>query len=104
MVEEECHGVWAWACGRGATPVLRELREHFERVRAQEVGKSLRHFSDDERAQVEQLTRSLVNKLLHLPTLRLKEMDLASEEGRARLRAARELFALGDGSREERDA
>jgi len=104
IVEEECGRVWAWACGRGTTPVVRELREHFERVRAEEVGKSLRHFSSDEQAHVEQLTRALVNKLLHLPTLRLKEIDLASEEGRARLSAARELFALGPDGQEERDA
>jgi glutamyl-tRNA reductase len=104
IVEEECGRVWAWCCGRGTTPVVRELREHFERVRAEEVGKSLRHFSSDDQAQVEQLTRALVNKLLHLPTLRLKEIDLASEEGRARLSAARRLFALGDEGQEERDA
>jgi glutamyl-tRNA reductase len=53
---------------------------------------------------VEQLTRAIVNKLLHLPTLRLKEIDLASEEGRARLQAARHLFALAGDGQEERDA
>ena len=39
------------------------------------------------------MTRSIVNKLLQLPTSRLK--DTGSANGLGRLEAARELFALG---------
>jgi glutamyl-tRNA reductase len=92
---EECGRFLAWWRGLGATPVVRELREHFERVRAEEVARSRRHFSPQEHERFDRLTQSLVNKLLHLPTTRLKSMDAASREGARRLDAVRELFALG---------
>jgi glutamyl-tRNA reductase len=75
--------------------VVRELRQHFERVRAEEVARSRRHFSPQEQERFDRLTQSLVNKLLHLPTTRLKSLDPASREGARRLDAVRELFALG---------
>ena len=53
--------------------------------------------SAEERARAERLTKALVNRLLHLPTVRLKDADPASDEGVWRLRAARELFALDRG-------
>jgi glutamyl-tRNA reductase len=52
---------------------------------------------------VDRLTRSLVNRLLHLPTTRLKALDLGSEAGLSRLRALRDLFALGGEHREGKE-
>jgi glutamyl-tRNAGlu reductase-like protein len=37
----------------------------------------------------------LVNRLLHVPMLRLKDADATSADGQMRLQAARDLFALG---------
>jgi len=92
---EECGRFLAWWRGLGATPVVRELREHFERVRAEELARSRRLFSPEEQERFDRLTQSLVNKLLHLPTTRLKSFDPGSREGARRLEAVRELFALG---------
>lgn len=97
IVEEETERFLAWMRSLGAVPLLRELREHFERVRAEEVGKSLKHFSLAEQERIEHLTKALINKLLHLPTTRLKALDPASEAGLARLHVVRELFDLGAG-------
>jgi glutamyl-tRNA reductase len=95
IVDEECDRFLAWMGGLEATPLLRELRDHFERLRAEEVGKSLRQFPAQEQERVERLTRSLINRLLHLPTTRLKALDLGSETGLVSLKALRDLFALG---------
>jgi len=92
---EECGRFLAWWRGLAATPVVRELREHFERVRAEELARSRRHFAPEEQERLDRLTQSLVNKLLHLPTTRLKSFDPGSREGAQRLDAVRELFALG---------
>lgn len=100
IVEEELAGFAAWRSALGATPVVRELRDHFERVRAQELRRSLRHFPPDEQPRVERLTRALVNKLLHAPTTRLRALDCGSSSGLERLNAVRELFGLG-GDEEE---
>jgi glutamyl-tRNA reductase len=92
----------AWARSRGATPVVRELREQFERLRAEEVLKSLRHFNEADYFHVERLTRAIINRLLHGPTARLKTIDAASEGGAMSLEAVRRLFALEGESNGER--
>jgi len=94
IVEEECDRFFAWLNGLGAAPVVRELREHYERVRQAEVSKSLRHFSAPDQERVERITKALVNKLLHRPTTRIKAIDLGSEQGLDRLDTVRELFGL----------
>jgi glutamyl-tRNA reductase len=94
IVEEECDRFFAWLNGLGVTPVVRELREQYERVRQAEVSKSLRHFSAPDQERVERLTRALVNKLLHRPTTHIKGIDLGTEQGLDRLDTVRELFGL----------
>lgn len=95
IVQEEMLKFDGWRRSLDAMPVVRDLREHFERVRLEELERALGNASGEERARADRLTRALVNRLLHLPTVRLKDVDPASDEGASRLRAARELFALG---------
>jgi glutamyl-tRNA reductase len=99
IVEEEVERFASWLHGLAAVPLLRELRERFERVRAEEVRRSRKHFGAEQHEHLERLTRGLVDKLLREPTLRLKAADLSTARGLARLDAVRELFAL-----EEADA
>lgn len=94
VVDEETRKYETWHRSLGVTPVVRDLREHFERVRAEELQRALRNASPEERARAERLTRALVNRLLHVPTLRLKDADPTTDAGSSRLRAARELFEL----------
>ncbi len=92
IVEEEAARFGAWAASLEAVPLVQDLREHFEKVRVEAVRRSLRHFAPGEREHVERLTKALVNRLLHVPTARLKaggEKQFASLD-----EAVRELFAL----------
>lgn len=93
IIKQEWGKLSEWLRSRDAAPVLRELHEHFERVRATELEKNLKQFPEAERERVDRVTRSIVHKLLQLPTARLKDVD--AESGLGRLDAARELFALG---------
>ena len=95
IVEEEVQRFEVWRRGLAAAPVVRELRDHFERVRLEELDRMLKHTTGAERDRAERLTRTLVNRLLHVPTVALKDLDPVSDAGRSRLQAARELFALG---------
>ena len=108
IVAEEEERLTQWMRSLAATPTLVALREHFERIRSEELNRVLRHASDDERQRADRLTRLLVNRLLHVPMLRLKEADAASADGQLRLQTARDLFALGasldPGRREDADA
>ena len=61
---------------RTVAPLVAALRERSEEIRNNELARStnkLANLSEDERAAVEALTKSIVSKLLHEPTARLKE-------------------------------
>jgi len=83
-----------WYEARSAVPLIKRLRDDAERVRQAEFDKAMRgleHLSEDEREKVELLSQQLINKVLHGPTVRLRQAA-ASEEGAAVLDAARYLF------------
>jgi glutamyl-tRNA reductase len=94
IIAEESARFAGWMRGLGSTSTLVALRDHFERVRQDELNRVLGCAPPEERARAERLTRALVNRLLHVPTLRLKDADPTSMTGRSRLEAVQELFAL----------
>jgi glutamyl-tRNA reductase len=59
-----------------AAPVIAALRHSFEEIRQAELARqasALGSLSPEQRASVDYLTTALINKLLHTPTVRLKE-------------------------------
>lgn len=96
IVNEEVDRFWAWYGGLVIVPALREFRERLDAVRAQELERAQRRFRDlgpEDREQLDQFSRALLNKFLHAPTVALKD---AAERGRgyALLEALKELFGL----------
>lgn len=88
IVEEELE---ALRLRRGAaTDVVRSLRERFEAIRATEVARHSHELGPAEHERFDRLTRQLLAKLLHEPSMKLKEGggDAALSE------AAQRLFAL----------
>jgi len=82
--------------GRGAAPVVVALRERLEEIRAAELsrrGGELAGLSDEQRRSVEALTRSMLAKLVHEPTVALKE-SAGTPRGERLVEAARLLFDL----------
>jgi glutamyl-tRNA reductase len=60
----------------GIKPLIVDLRQKAEAIRQQELARALHYLGDVDPKTLEQLqlfSRSLVNKLLHEPTIRLKE-------------------------------
>ena len=87
---------WGWYMGLAAVPTIRDLRDHGEALRRAEVERVLRrlgHLSEDDREAVEALTRTLMNKLLHAPTVRLREAA-GNGRGISVLDTVRYLFEL----------
>jgi len=75
IIAEEVMAYQAWWQRQEVTPLITGLRAKADAIRRAEVDKVLRrlsHLSDSERGQIEALADSLVNKLLHDPTVRLK--------------------------------
>ena len=96
IVAEEAERFRAWQASRGVVPAIASLRARAEAIREGELARAssrLARLSEDERRAVEALTAQIVNKLLHEPTVRLKEAA-AGAEGSVYADAVRHLFAL----------
>ncbi len=77
-------------------PVIADLRQKAEDIRRKEIERTLKQIgkADPEtKRHIQNLSRSIVNKLLHEPTTRLKECRGDEHENYAH--AVRELFGLG---------
>lgn len=94
IVDDECCRLVAWLRARDTVAVVRELVERFERVRAEEVRRNLKHFHPEEEAYIDRMTRTLINRLLRPPITQLTSGTLGPSVEAARLDLLRELFAL----------
>ncbi|MCU1486262.1 MAG: glutamyl-tRNA reductase [Actinomycetia bacterium] len=93
LVDEEVGRYREASTARQVAPVVAALRDHAESVRLAEVERLGRKLNDDERAALEALSKGLVAKLLHEPTIRLKDAA-GTVRGERLADALRELFDL----------
>src|SRR6476620_6133683 len=86
----------SWLAALEVVPAITQLRALAEQIRRDELERMdgrWESLSEADRERVDQLTRSMLTKLLHRPTVRLKE--LAAEHGdAAHVAAMNELFGL----------
>jgi glutamyl-tRNA reductase len=97
IVAHEAERFRDWQASRQVVPAIASLRERAESIRSGELAKAesrLEGLSESERRTVESLTTQIVNKLLHVPIVRLKQA--AAAEGSGYVEVARDLFGLGD--------
>jgi glutamyl-tRNA reductase len=77
IVEAEVTEFLAWRRSLDAVPLLVELRRHFEEIRRGEVDKARKRYgplTPEQEAALEAATSALMNKLLHSPTVHIKEV------------------------------
>ena len=97
IVDEEVHRYMAVSTARELAPLVVALRQRGEGLRLAELERfapRLQGMDPQQRQAVEALTRSLLAKLLHEPTVRLKEAA-GSPRGDRLAEALRALFDLG---------
>lgn len=96
LIEAESSRYWDWVAGLAAVPVLSELRMRMEAVREAELAEAIRRLGalgPAERAAVDELSKRLMNKFLHEPSVRLRAAA-ANDRGLGVVDAARYLFGL----------
>jgi glutamyl-tRNA reductase len=93
IVAAEVTSFRAWRESLGVTPAIAALRARAEEIRAAEIERAARSLSAGERHALETVTAQIVNKLLHLPTIRMKEAAEA-DEGMVYAAAVGYLFGL----------
>ena len=100
LIADETARFSAWLAGLSVVPVLTRFRSGMEALRARELAEALRRMPDltpAQREQVEHLSRALMNKFLHEPTVRLRAAARDSA-GLGAVEALRYLFALDEGN------
>jgi glutamyl-tRNA reductase len=97
IVAEEAERFREWQASREVVPAIASLRAWAEEIRAAELERARGRLglSEAQHAAVESVTAQIVNKLLHLPTVRLKEAA-AGANGGSYAEAVRHLFGLGE--------
>jgi len=96
IIAVEVQKFWDWVAGLAAVPVVREFRDEMDKLRSAELAAALRRIgplSPEQADAIEQFSKSLMNKFLHEPSVRLKAAA-ANGRGLGVVDAARYLFAL----------
>jgi glutamyl-tRNA reductase len=87
-----------WIGSLDAVPTIIEIRKKAENIRKQEVERTLKkipNISEGDKQLLRQMSSSMINKILHKPTIKLKQKT-QSEDGHIYLKAIRHLFHLDD--------
>jgi len=95
FVAEEAERFRSWRASLDVVPAIASLRARAEEIRSAELAKVDGRMSADERRTLESVTAQILNKLLHLPTVRMKEAAVSSD-GAAYADAVRHLFGLDE--------
>jgi glutamyl-tRNA reductase len=98
IVAAEAEKFHEWHASLDVVPAIASLRARAEEIREAELRKAeslLGRLDEGQRSAVESLTAQIVNKLLHLPTVRMKQAAAAAD-GVIYADAVRHLFGLED--------
>lgn len=95
IVYEEREQFEGWLVALQAVPTIRDLRDRSDEIRRAEIDRFAGRLRLDaaQSETLEQLTRSIVNKIMHAPISNLRA-ETDREAGLIRLEEARALFAL----------
>jgi len=95
IVEDELTEFRRWFRTLKVHPTIEELHSRFDSVRRDELEKYSHRFSDEDRELVDMITQRIVRKLLHCPTISLKD-SCQAEHGNVheQLHTIRNLFGL----------
>ncbi len=98
IVAVEAEKFHEWHASLDVLPAITSLRARAEEIREAELRKAealLGRLDDSQRRAVEAVTAQIVNKLLHLPTVRMKQAAAAAD-GVLYAETVRHLFGLGE--------
>jgi glutamyl-tRNA reductase len=98
IVTQEAERFRAWQASLAVVPAITSLRALAEDIRTSELARMearLGRLPEGDRDAVDTVTAQIVNKLLHLPTVRMKEAAV-SPDGVLYADVVRHLFGLGE--------
>lgn len=96
IVLEELREFSAWIKSLQILPTINDLRTHFEQIRAEEVAKHINRFTEHDRELLNLVSKRIINKLLHTPSVELRNNHRTGASERMQtVQVVRQLFGLG---------
>ena len=72
IIDEACAGFGQWAQEMEVSPTIQRLKNTLERIRQEEIARHLKNMDEAEVAQLEKITKGMMQKIIKLPVLHLK--------------------------------
>lgn len=97
IISEELNNFSDWFNSLQVSPIIKALRDKFEAIRAEEVQNNINRFSSEDKEKLEIVTKKIINKILHNPTVELKKFvnDNSTQDlNRMKLSVIQELFGI----------
>ncbi|MFQ6082864.1 MAG: glutamyl-tRNA reductase [Candidatus Aminicenantia bacterium] len=94
IIEEEIEKFFQWYRSLKITPIIKSLQKKIEDIRISELKKNKKYFKEEDWGNLDLLTKSMMNKLLHVTLIKIKEFNEDSQMGLLRLDTVREIFNL----------
>jgi glutamyl-tRNA reductase len=106
IINEEIESFISWYNSLEVAPTIKDLRDYFENVRAEEVGKNKNRFSSEDQEKLEIITKRIINKILHQPTVELKKINengSSPEETAVKVSILRDIFGINNNNKENNE-
>jgi glutamyl-tRNA reductase len=105
IIEEELNNFWEWYNSLQAAPAIKDLRDYFEEIRNEEVEKNKNKFSSEDQEKLDIITKRIINKILHHPTIELRKADDQSSatDAATKIGIIRDLFGIIPGKKSDKD-
>ena len=104
IIGEELKNFFDWYHSLEVAPTIKSIRDHFENIRLDEVEKNKNKFSSADQEKLEIVTKRIINKILHQPTVELKKLtegENKHDETAAKVGIIREIFGIDNPKSEE---
>jgi glutamyl-tRNA reductase len=105
IIEEELDNFWEWYNSLQAAPAIKDLRDFFEEIRNEEVEKNKNKFAFEDQEKLDIVTKRIINKILHHPTIELRKADdsIGSGDSATKIGIIRDLFGINPRKKSEKD-
>jgi len=98
IISEEALQFTHWMDNLEVVPTILKLREHADTIRKEELKKTiskLKNLSEKDKEAIDRLTQAIVNKLLHGPSVMLKQTE-KNGAGRSAVEIVQKMFKLNN--------
>ncbi|MBI1931786.1 MAG: glutamyl-tRNA reductase [Ignavibacteriales bacterium] len=80
IIDEEIENFYSWFNTLDIIPTIKSLRSFFESIEHDELNKIRNKVSDEDFLKLEEMTKRLVGRILHNPTIKLRELAENNED------------------------